>query len=191
MATIKSVIRNLLLLILLTPAFAFAAVPTWEIVPNQSSITFTATQNGAPVTGQFKKFTGEIHFDVNQLNTSNVKITIDMNSVNVGYGEVASTLKTPDWFNVKAFPQAVFQADKFIKTGEDTYQAMGTLTIRDKTIPVTLNFSGKEDDQHIAHLKGSTMLKRTAFGVGQGDWAKTDNIKDDVKVEFILTAVKK
>jgi len=191
MIAIKSMIRNLTLLALLIPVTVFAAVPTWTIVPNQSSITFTATQNGAPVTGQFKTFTGDIHFDVNQLKDSNVKINVDMNSVTASYGEVGSTLKTPDWFNVKVFPQAVFTASKFTKTGEDTYQAQGTLTIRDKTVPVTLDFSGKEDSQHIAHLKGSTMLKRSAFGVGQGDWAKTDNIKDDVKVEFTLTATKK
>lgn len=37
--------------------------PEWEIVPSQSEITFTGTQNGAPVTGRFKKFTGQIFVD--------------------------------------------------------------------------------------------------------------------------------
>ncbi len=34
------------LALLLLPAVTFAAVPTWDIIQTQSSINFTATQNG-------------------------------------------------------------------------------------------------------------------------------------------------
>lgn len=184
-------IKKLLFVLLLLPTLGAAAVPTWKIVANQSSITFTATQNGAPVSGGFKTFSGEINFDPNQLKTSNVHIVVDTGSVTASYGQVTDTLKTPDWFNVKVFPQAVFKANNFIKTGDKTYQADGTLTIRDKTVPVKLDFTLDEYTNDKAHVKGSTLIKRTQFGVGQGDWAKTDAIKDDVKVDFTLAAVKK
>lgn len=183
--------KCLVILCFLTlPTFA-ATVPVWNIVPSESSITFTATQNDAPVTGSFKKFTGEINFDPDQLKASNVKIMVDMASVSDAYNELSDTLKSSDWFNVMRFPQAVFQSSDFTKTGDKTFQAKGTLTIRDKTVPVVLNFTQEEYTQTKGRVKGSTLLKRTAFGVGQGDWADTKAVKDEVKVDFILSAVKK
>ena len=35
-------------------------------------------------------------------------------------------------------------------------------------------------------MKGSANLKRLAFGLGQGDWASTEWVGDDVDVRFDL-----
>src|SRR5436190_6055607 len=86
-----------------TPFITHAAVPVWQIVPSESSITFTGTQNDAPATGSFKKFTGEISLDPKQLNASKVRIVIDMNSVSMSYSDFTNTLLTTDWLNVKLF----------------------------------------------------------------------------------------
>jgi polyisoprenoid-binding protein YceI len=179
------------LMVLLMPAVGMAASPAWQIVPNESTITFTATQNNAPVSGEFKSFTGEINFDPAQLDTNNVRIAVDMESVTTSYAPVADTLKTAAWFDVKLFPQAVFKANHFTKTGDKTYQANGTLTIRDKTVPVVLNFVQQNYTKTKARVTGSTLLKRTQFGIGQGEWAKTNEVKDEVQVNFALTAVRK
>ena len=168
-----------------------ANATAWQIEPKDSSLTFTATQNNSPVTGQFKSFTGDINFDPNQLSTSNVNIVIDTGSVTASYKEVGDTLKTPDWFDVKLFPQAVFKATQFKKIDDKTYQASGNLTIRDKTIPTTLSFVLDEYTPTKAHVTGTATLQRLAFGIGKGDWAKTDDVKDDVKINFILSASKK
>lgn len=180
--------KQVLFFILLSPVVAMAAVPSWQIVTGKSAINFTATQNDAPVTGQFKNFTGEINFDPAQLDASNIRIVVDLNSVNTSYSEVAETLKTADWFNVKVFPQAIFTANKFVKAGDNSYQAEGSLTIRDKTVPVILTFTLDEYTKTQASAHGAVTLKRTAFGVGQGEWAKTDGVKDGVQVKFTLQA---
>src|ERR1700753_3036815 len=88
-------------LVALLPAMCIAAVPAWKIVPNASSLTFTATQNDAPVTGQFKTFTGDINFDPKLLSANNVKMVIDMNSITDPYNQLSDTLKESDWFDVK------------------------------------------------------------------------------------------
>ena len=95
-------------------------------------------------------------------------------------------LKTSDWFNVKLFPKATFKSREFKKLGENNYQASGDLSIRDKTVSLTIQFDLQDyhPDKFIA--KGKTSIKRTAFGIGQGDWADTNEIKDDVKVDFNL-----
>lgn len=182
----------ILLAWLIIPSIALAAeVPTWEITPNASTITFTAMQNNAPVSGTFDIFSGDIHFAPEDLNASHVMITVKTGSVHTSYGEVADTLKTADWFSSKLFPDAVFKASQFIKTGNNTYQGEGTLTLRDKTLPVTLTFIIEKYTATAAKVKGSTVLKRVAFGIGQGEWAKTDEVKDDVQVNFSLELKRK
>ncbi len=166
------------------------AAPTWKIIPADSSLTFTATQNNAPITGSFKKFTGNIQFDPADLKSSRVEIDVDIASVTAGDSQVADTLKTKDWFNVTVFPHAVFKATDFVKTGDKKYEAKGVLTIRAKTIPMVLVFNLDDYAANKAHATGSTTLQRTQFGVGQGDWSKTDAIKDDVRVDFIISATK-
>jgi polyisoprenoid-binding protein YceI len=177
-------------LLVLLPIVSIAAVPTWKIVPNESSLTFTAIQNGAPVTGKFTSFTGEINFDPNQLDKSKVKIIVDVGSIYDPYNQLTDTLRTPDWFNVKLFPQASFESSKFIKTADKNFQAQGTLTIRDKSLPITLMFTQEEYTPTKARVKGIATIKRTAFGVGKGQWADTKVIKDDVKIDFTITGMK-
>ena len=181
----------LLLLPVSIPALAQTTLTQWKIVPDKSSINFTATQNNAPVTGEFKVFTGNINVDPEKLAQSQVSITVDTHSVTTSYQQISDTLKTADWFNVTLFPKAIFKTDKIIFIQDNHYQANGTLTIRDKTIPVILNFNVTKIQPTMEQATGSTIIKRTAFGIGQGQWSKTDDIKDDVTVNFILTAVKK
>lgn len=177
--------------IFIWPVFSFADIPTWQILPQQSSLTFIATQNGAPAAGKFTDFTGDIIFDPAQLKASHIRIVVNMASVATDYADVANTLKTSDWFNSSIFPQAIFTASNFTKTADKTFKANGNLTIRDKTLPVVLDFTLDEFSQTKARAKGSVVLKRLLFGVGQGEWQKTDNIKDEVQVEFIVNAIKK
>jgi polyisoprenoid-binding protein YceI len=184
-------ISNTIAFISLFPAMAVAQASTWEIVPDKSNLKFTATQNGAPVTGKFTTFSGEIQFDKTNLATSHVKILVDTSSVTTGFADIAETLKTSEWFDVKLFPQAIFEAKTFTETATDSYEAKGTLTIRDKSLPVTLSFQGKETSDTTAQVNGKTLLKRTQFDIGQGEWASTGEIKDDVQVEFELMATKK
>lgn len=183
-----SIVTSLAALALTTQGFA--AVPTWQIVPAQSHITFTATQNNAPVTGQFNQFAGNIEFDPNQLSADQVTMTVNMASVNASYGEIADTLKSADWFNVQQFPKATFTAKDFVKTGDNQYQAKGTLTLRDKSLPVVLNFSLTTYTATQAVAKGSAQISRLQFGVGQGQWANTDAIKDNVQIQFVIAATK-
>lgn len=172
------------------PLIASAAVPTWEIIPQESKLTFTGIMNGSPVTGEFKKFTGILKGDIDQLAASSVVITIDTGSLSTSYKDLEDTLKSSDWFNVNLFPQAVFAAKQFKKTGDKTYEAEGTLTILKKTMPINVNFTLDSYAKDKAHVTGAAMLKRNDFGIGSGEWASTDEVKNEVKVNFVLSAKK-
>ncbi len=189
---IRRAINFLLLLsAFIVSVYSYGSVPEWTIKPAESSLTFTATQNGAPVSGQFKTFSGDIHFDPNQLGASNVNIAVEIGSINDAYNKLTDTLKSKDWFDEKAFPQAVFKSSQFKKVGDKKFESNGTLTIRDKTLPVTLDLTLEEYGPTNAKMKGSTVIKRTDFGVGQGEWADTKLIKNEVRINFMVTATKK
>lgn len=166
----------------------FAATPEWKIVPDKSRLTFTATQNNAPVIGEFKSFDGEIHFDPNELKTSRVRIIINIASIKTSYGEVATTLESPEWFNSKKFPKAIFESRSFRHINKNSYEAEGTLKILDKTVPITLTFVLDQFTDKKAHVTGKAQLKRSAFGIGTGNWASTDEIKDEVEIDFVVDA---
>jgi len=172
------------------PTIVLAAAPAWKILPEKSTLSFIGTQNGSPVKGSFKKFTGQINFSSEQLNESKVKIIVDMSSLATSYSDLTSTLAAPEWFNIKVFPDAIFEAAQFKKIGAHDYQAEGQLTIRDKSLPVTLSFSLNETSRSEATVQGHTSIKRTLFNVGQGEWASTDEVKDDVQINFVVVAKK-
>lgn len=183
----KCIFRLLLLFLL---PLTVLATPTWKILPGESTIEFTAIQNGAPVTGQFKSFSGNIVFDPAHLKQSHVKIIISLASVSTSLDEVAEALKSSEWFDANSFPQAIFKASSFIQVNANTYKANGTLTIRNKTLPLSLLFSLDKYTNTQAVAKGNAVLKRTQFDIGKGEWSDTESVKDEVRVNFVIKAIK-
>ncbi len=163
----------------------FAQAPRWQIVKEDSTIRFTGTQNNAPISGEFKSFDGNINFDSNNLKESKVNLKIDMNSVSAGFVELSSMLKTLDWFDSAKFPQASFESKEIIKDGNH-YQIKGDLKVRDKQSPIVVNAVLDENTANKLKIHGTTIISRTQLGVGQGEWANTAEIKDEVKVNFNL-----
>ena len=173
------------------PVISFANVPEWKIILEKSSIEFTATQNNAPVTVGFKSFHANVEFDPDKLEESHVCVVIDMNSVNAEFEDLVLTLKSPEWFDVEKFPTATFESTKFTKTEKGDYHCEGNLTIRDRTLPITIDFELKKYTSKDTVVEGLTTIKRSDFGVGQGEWANTDEIRDKVITRFMLVGVKK
>lgn len=168
-----------------------AEIMPWKIIPAQSKLEFKAIQDGAAVNGSFKKFGGKINFDKNQLAKSEVVIEVDTSSIAVSLNEALGTLQTVEWLSIKAFPQATFAAKKFsVASGKDAFRADGTLTIKGKAIPTTLEFALEEYSATKARAVGKVKIKRSAFGVGNADEKKANGVKDDVEISFVVNAEK-
>ncbi len=162
--------------------------PRWCMLEEKSSISFEAIQNGAPVTGVFESFTADITFDPRNLEHSKVVVTVDMASVSTAFAEVAETLKTTGWFDVAKFPQAVFTTRSIHHVIDNKYEADAALTIRNQTVPLTLNFTLDEYEDKGAAISGEAVISRNAYNIGQGEWADTSVIKDEVRVKVKVTA---
>jgi polyisoprenoid-binding protein YceI len=169
---------------------AFAAAPTLTLDPKASYIRMVITQNGAPVEASFTNFDALIAFDPKDLPTSSIKAEIAMDSFTTGYSEVVTSVKQPEWFNIAQFPKAAFFSNSISAKGNNTYEAKGTLTIKGHATPFTLPFTLKEDKPGHYIATSDLELKRSIFAIGEGNWAKSDVIKDEVKVSIMIQAGK-
>lgn len=176
----------------MTLSSALAEVPSYAVIKEKSFLKFVAIQNNAPVEGKFEDFTADIRFDPDHVDQSKIIVEVATGSVTASNSDILQNIKMPDWLSVQAFPKAVFTSGKINRMpGTDNYYADGTLTLRDKTVPVVMNFMMERFDAKSAIATGSVTLHRKDFGVGQGAWAKDDVIKDEVRVEFRIAADKK
>jgi polyisoprenoid-binding protein YceI len=176
----------------LLSAMALAA-PTlaadWVVQTDKSHLGFSGVQTGAPFKGSFGKWTAEIGFDPAHPEAGHAKVTIDLASAHTGDTQRDAALAQSDWFDIKHFPWATFEASGFTPKGGDAYEAAGRLNIRgvakDVALPFTLAVAGDS-----AMAKGHLTLVRTAFGVGQGPWTSGEWVALEVGVDFNLVAVK-
>jgi cytochrome b561/polyisoprenoid-binding protein YceI len=175
------------------PATAPAAAPVevtdpahWKVSPG-STLAFSTAWSGSPVEGRFDRWKADILFGPKALDRSKVTVTIDMGSAKTGDEQRDASLPAPDWFDSAKHPSAVFTASRFTQSGEGRYVAHGTLTLRGVSKPLDLPFQLKIDGGN-ATMSGRASLDRVAFGVGQGEFAATDQIPAKVGIRVQLRA---
>jgi cytochrome b561/polyisoprenoid-binding protein YceI len=165
----------------------------WAIIPSASMLEFQATMGGTPFTGKFGKFDGTIIFDPDNLAASKADITIDMTTATTGNAERDAQIGADEWFNAGQYPVARFETIAFEKGADNNYIAVGNLTIRGVTMPVTMPFTletGVNDKgQKTALMSGRAQVNRLSYGVGQGQWAAEDTIAGDVTVAATVRAL--
>ncbi len=165
--------------------------PAWVVDYPESAVTFTATQSGAPVEGRFEQFTADLAFDPEELAGSSFVVEIDMASVESGNTDRDNALRSNGLFDVAVWPLAIFEADDVAAVGDGQYEARGTLTLRDQTLPIVLPFTLSLDGapgERLATAEGSVTINRTDYGVGQGMFADTSVIPDPVEIAVRIVA---
>ena len=153
-----------------SPTLNIETMSNWSIIKADSHVKFTASQQGTKFTGKFERFDAIINFNEAAIDKASVTATIDISSISAGDKDRDGALPGKEWFNVKAFPKAVFKSDDFVKMGDHTYEARGILSMKGKsqalTLPFTLDITGAK-----AEMLGSLTLDRTSWEVGTGAWS--------------------
>jgi polyisoprenoid-binding protein YceI len=156
-----------------------------QLVPGHSQIEFVSKQMGVPVEGQFRKFDAQVAFDPKQPEGGSVALQIDMASATLGVPQSDAELPKAPWFDTARFPRASFQSSAIKSLGGGRFEIAGRLTIKGRTqelvVPVAITQSA---DRSTA--AGSFTIQRLAFKVGEGEWADTAMIGDEVQVRFKL-----
>jgi polyisoprenoid-binding protein YceI len=162
--------KRLLLALTALAAAASLSAETYTIDPVHSSLRFTLRHVVSKFTGSFTKITGTVNYDAAAPEKSTVEATIAIGSVNTADDKRNGHLLSPDFFDAAKFPVATFKSKSFKKTGADTFDVTGDLTIKDVTRPVTLQASllGTGQGMGGATVIGwdiSTKLNKSDYGV--------------------------
>jgi cytochrome b561 len=151
-----------------------AVASAWTVDRSRSAIRFAGEQAGAAFNGRFERWSADIRFDPRDLAGSRALVRIETGSARTGDATQEGSLLEKEWFDPKGFPAATFEAKAFRALGGNRYAADGALTIKSKTVPVTLPFTFQETDQR-ARVSGAVEVDRTAFDLGlasdpNGEW---------------------
>lgn len=169
------------LLLLLQTGLAYAT--EWKMDPAASRLGFQASYQDQAVPGTFKQFDTRLRFDPARPANSKLDVVVKSDSIDMGSSEINDGVKDPDWLDPKRFPEARFESSDIRQTAPGRFLANGTLTLKGTkqsiAVPFTWQGSGKT-----AMMAGDLTVKRTAFGVGAGEWTAGDLIGLDVKVTF-------
>jgi polyisoprenoid-binding protein YceI len=154
---------------------------------SKSQVSFAGKQMGVATEGRFKKYTAQINFDPKKLAAAKVEVDIDLGSVDTGASESDSEVKKSSWFNVAAFPTAKFVSNSIKQIAPGRFEASGKLSIKgigqDVRIPFTV-----QSANGVNTFEGGFTVLRLQFKVGEGEWADTDTVANEVQVRFRLVA---
>jgi len=175
-------------------ATARAAVETYHIDPVHSSVGFTARHIFTKVPGSFTTFSGTITVDRANLEQSSVEATIEVGSVNTASEKRDTHLKSPDFFDAVKFPAITFKSTAWKKTGENTFDVTGDLTIKGvaKSVVLKVSLLGFGPGMQGAYVSGweaTTTLNRLDFQVNGPAWlgkAVGDEIPVTISIEADL-----
>lgn len=122
---------------------------------------------------------GTLSLDPDKVERSTLKVTIDAASISTGFARLDTHLKSADFLEVETYPTITFNSTSVKKTGEDTADVVGDLTIHGVTKSVTLKTKLTHRGDHplgkvIDYYKGkwaaftaTTKIDHMAFNVGK------------------------
>lgn len=161
----------------------------WVIDRHASAVMFTGRQGDEAFTGRFGTFDAAIELDPDDVTDAQITAAIDLGSVDAGTGDRNASLPEADWFDIARHPRATFRSYEVRSLGEGLYEADGALTIKGVERRVTMPFTLKVANGR-AVADATLDLDRSAFGVGQGDFASAEWVGMEVGVSIHLEAVR-
>lgn len=160
-----------------------------RVLTDQSTLTFSFKQMGVGLEGYFKKFAASLNFDPDRIDSARASVDVDLASIDTGYSEGDDEVAGKSWFNTKAYPSAHFASSRFKSLGAGRFEVAGLLTIKGRTQPVTptatLTLRGND-----ASLDGVFVIKRADFSIGEGPWADSGTVANEVQIKFHIVATR-
>jgi len=116
-----------------------SANETYKFEPSGSTIGFTVHQFLGTTHGKFTRFSGKIDINREHPENSSVTAQIDVRSIDTHIKKRDDHLRSPEFFNVEKFPQMTFASRSVKRTGPQSGDIVGDLTMHGVTRPVTLH----------------------------------------------------
>jgi polyisoprenoid-binding protein YceI len=174
-------------------AIARADVEVYTIDPVHSSTGFTLRHMLSNFTSSFTKTTGTLTLDRDNLEKSSVVATVEVASVSTANENRDKHILSPDFLDGAKFPTATFKSKSFKKTGENTFDITGDLTIKDVTKEVVLHATlngfgpGMKPGTFLTGWEATTVIKKSDFGAA-GPAMLGKALGDDVTLNISIEA---
>ena len=181
----RKLMNSALLGILLSGPIQVVNASEWVLDPGLSRVIFEYSYGADPYQGIFAGV--EANFIMDPASPDNCKfdVTINIEDIDVDSPEVLDYLLDYELFDVDTWPTASFSVEKCRLTGMTSFESEGTLTIRDQTKPMLFPFDLSVETcngQLCFHLTSEVEILRLEYGVGQGYWANTAEVPNEVKI---------
>ena len=139
--------------------------------------------------GRFGVVEGVITLDEEDISRSSVTATIKANSIDTKNKKRDAHLLLRDFLDVENFPEIEFKSSS-VRRGKDrdSLDLEGTLTVRDKTVPIALavnemDRSRSPSGQEWVYYSATAELDRFAFGINYGRGIIGRHLKVTINVQ--------
>jgi polyisoprenoid-binding protein YceI len=162
--------------------------------PNHATLIWKLNHLGfSTFLGSFNDFEASLDFDPENIESASLEVVIDTASLDVDLPEFEEELRGDNWFDVAAFPQAIFRTTRYIEAiDDDSFIFEGDLTLLGTTAPVSLevNFHGGGRNfltrSYTVGFSGSAIFNRSDFGLDRfTSFGVGDEIELEIHVEFM------
>jgi polyisoprenoid-binding protein YceI len=116
-----------------------SAKDTYKFDPSGSIIGFSVHQFLGTTRGKFTNFNGRIEVDREHPENSSVAAQIDVSSIDTRIKKRDDHLRSAEFFNVEKFPRIAFKSQSVKRTGLQSGDILGDLTMHGVTKPITLH----------------------------------------------------
>lgn len=176
-----------------TDARPTAEATSYSIDAVHSGVHFSIRHMGVSTfVGRFNQFDGSFDLDWGSPSGSSMSITVDPSSVDTNNEKRDGHLRSNDFFSVKQFPEIVFTATNFEKTGPDTMDVAGDLTFLGVTNEVTARVKlvneGETRQGYKMGLDATFTIKRTDFN--NSTYVENGSLGDEVTLMVNLAGVR-
>ncbi len=149
------------------------------------------------VRGVFKDFAGTAHLDTADPTASWVTIVIRAASIDTGSADRDGHLTSGDFFDAETHPELTFESTGVERTDGNTWAVTGGLTIKDATLPVTIEFeqtgSARDPFGNLrVGFEGGATINRKDWGLTWNAALETGGVlvSDRIKLEFDVSAIR-
>lgn len=169
-----------------------ATTTTFAIDPTHSSAEFAVKHMMVATTrGRFTDLEGSIHLDEADPTRSSVEAVIRTASVDTGVEFRDNDLRSDNFFDVERYPEMRFRSTR-VEPGKDgRWLVHGDLTIRDVTLPVTLDTelegrgTGFQGEDRVG-FTATTAIDRRDFGLNYNAVLETGGLVVSDRVRITL-----
>lgn len=168
----------------------------YAIDPAHSEAAFQVRHLVTRVRGRFRDLEGTLTVDQERPDLSSVKATIQAASIDTAQPDRDTHLRSGDFFAVDQFPTITFASTRVAKTGSDTFDVTGDLTIRGVTRTVTLpvTYLGAAKDpwgNERLGFEAELTINRKDYGLTWNAALETGGllVGDDVKISLAVQAL--